>query len=269
MHIGEFNLSLFSNSEPSWVYFVVLCDVVMGIAFIFLIALLASSMSQRITLNAVEQENKLYAERAQFIAKNFEARADFLGQVQDALHERGIVVDIDVDNGILRLPEFLLFDSGSAELRSGGSTLLRLVSHQLGALLPCTTKHLKNLSCTKDFERLYIESIVIEGHTDNHPVIFSSYRDNWDLSMARAKRAYLELVAGAPHIGNVTNDRGQSLISFSSFADKRPIADNDTEVNRRKNRRIDLRFSLFNPEQAVPLNGSANISLPQPRLANN
>lgn len=75
--------------------------------------------------------------------------------------------------------------------------------------------------------------ISIEGHTDNTPVsAFSSYKDNWDLSGARALsvlRFFLEEQGLKPE-----------EFQYAGYADTRPAANNSTEAGKQKNRRVEI-----------------------------
>ncbi len=74
--------------------------------------------------------------------------------------------------------------------------------------------------------------IRLEGHTDSIPIKTSRFRSNWDLSAARGI-AMLELFAERFGV-----DRGRMAIS--GFADTAPVASNETDEGRRKNRRVDI-----------------------------
>ncbi|MBN9659392.1 MAG: flagellar motor protein MotB [Acidobacteria bacterium] len=78
----------------------------------------------------------------------------------------------------------------------------------------------------------YPNPIRLEGHTDSIPIKTSRFRSNWDLSAARGI-AMLELFA--EHYGV---DRGRMAIS--GFADTAPVASNETDEGRRRNRRVDI-----------------------------
>ena len=80
----------------------------------------------------------------------------------------------------------------------------------------------------------------VEGHTDDVPIHNSSYRSNWDLSTARAT----EVVNMLTSRYNFNPER----ISVAGYAQYRPVASNDTEEGRRKNRRIDLVIVSTSPE---------------------
>jgi chemotaxis protein MotB len=75
-------------------------------------------------------------------------------------------------------------------------------------------------------------SVTVEGHTDNVPVIKSSYTNNWALSQARAKAVTEQLVdkLGVP---------AEAIKETLGVAFYKPIAPNSGK-SREKNRRVDV-----------------------------
>ncbi len=72
----------------------------------------------------------------------------------------------------------------------------------------------------------------LEGHTDSVAIRTPRFRSNWELSAARSI-AILDILSerfGLPR------DR----LSIAGYADTAPIASNDTEEGRAKNRRVDI-----------------------------
>jgi len=182
------------------------------------------------------------------------ARTDILNKVQRALSAQGIQIEVDTKNGLLRLPETLLFDSGKADFRNGGDNALKVIARNLALFLNCYTQVSNDAGSSNTCEKITdgskqhaIDSVLIEGHTDALPISNSVFRDNWDLSVARAKNTYLELIKNEKSLENLENDRGQPLVSFSAYAGRRPISTNDSEAERRKNRRIDIRLIMAPP----------------------
>jgi len=78
--------------------------------------------------------------------------------------------------------------------------------------------------------------IVIGGHTDNVPIRTVKYRDNWDLSAARAVSVVRELVTGRKF--------DPARIEAQGFADTKPLAANDSPANRALNRRIEIEIQM-------------------------
>ncbi len=82
------------------------------------------------------------------------------------------------------------------------------------------------------FEKIPGSIILIEGHTDNRPVLTDKFANNQELSEARAKSVaeYLEREL------RIAPDR----ISIVGYGTSRPVASNDSWVTRAQNRRVDV-----------------------------
>jgi chemotaxis protein MotB len=110
--------------------------------------------------------------------------------------------------------EQLFFDSGRANLKDTGKSVLKKVGEAL-----------------KGYDDKVIR---IVGHTDNVPITKSLQKvfpSNWELSVARATTVvrYLQEVGLPP----------ERMIA-SGRAEYQPIADNDSADGRKKNRRIEI-----------------------------
>ncbi len=111
----------------------------------------------------------------------------------------------------IMLPAANLFPSGSAKLR-----------------LPA----LKALDRIAEILKLSNREIVIEGHTDDQNLVSGAMETNWELASLRATSVVRYLLKYHKIPG--------SQLSAASYADQRPLAPNDTEENRTKNRRIEI-----------------------------
>jgi chemotaxis protein MotB len=78
------------------------------------------------------------------------------------------------------------------------------------------------------------QQIVVQGYTDNEPIVGelkTKYATNLDLSTARANNVTEYLISkGVP--GNIISSQG--------FGEQRPVAPNDTPAGRAKNRRVEI-----------------------------
>jgi len=113
------------------------------------------------------------------------------------------------------LQEKLLFKSGSAVVDPKGIAALRTL-----ALV---------LNSTKDI------NVMIEGHTDNVPIKTMLFKDNWDLSTARATAI----------VRILTRDNGfdSQRITSSGRSEFRPLNSNDSPEGRAGNRRTEVILS--------------------------
>ena len=127
------------------------------------------------------------------------------------LREHHVDLRVTADGLVVSLREVGFFNSGEAVLLSQAEP---------------TLAHVASVLAARNFE------IRVEGHTDDVPIHNSTYRSNWDLSTARATEVVNMLVS--------KYDFNPQRISVAGYAQYRPIASNDTEEGRRKNRRIDL-----------------------------
>ncbi len=127
-----------------------------------------------------------------------------------------VTVDEAEDGFVIKLPATLLFKPGSATIENQDALLflkrVALIAQQLPNDLQMS----------------------IQGHTDNtNPAPSSPFKDNWELSSARAIAVLHELV-----LDGVKPVR----MSAAGFAQYQPIATNMTPTGREKNRRVEIHF---------------------------
>lgn len=121
---------------------------------------------------------------------------------------------------VLYFKEKVLFDRGQADLKPEAKKIFVV----LGPFLK---------SAPND--------IHIEGHTDNLPVKTERYPSNWELSTARASnvaRYFIEQEKLDP-----------KRVAASGYGEYRPIAPNDTEINRALNRRVEIILTRMGTKQ--------------------
>lgn len=190
------------------------------------------------------------AEVAEQLASRDTRRAELLRAVADDLAGREVPVALDAANGVLRLPESLLFESGDASLRPEGERALGDLAAALAAELPCYSAGDRagaDAACPAGAGPL-LEAVLIEGHTDEVPLRHGAYADNWQLSAARGVSMFKALTAAAPALEALRNTRGEALLGVAGYEARRPVATGGTPDARRLNRRIDLRFLVAAPD---------------------
>jgi chemotaxis protein MotB len=126
--------------------------------------------------------------------------------------ERGLVeVERQGSRIIIRIRERGSFPSGSAELIEPFTPVIRKIGEALG---------------------LTDGKVVIAGHTDDVPISTPRFRSNWELSAARAVTLLLRL----RELSNLEESR----VTVEGHADTRPLAPNDSVLNRARNRRVEV-----------------------------
>jgi chemotaxis protein MotB len=266
-------------------YLVSVSDLMVGLLFLFIIILMAFALNFRsaedaadATLEAlvverddlaverdlveaaraalVADRDRLLTERDRLagitellLARDAE-RAELLTRIKAAVAARGLEVEVDLESGILRLPESLLFASNEAELSEAGQAAIVVLGEVLAETLPCYAGTGNGAGCPAG-SRDVLEAVLIEGHTDDRPIRGGPFADNWALSAARARNTYRALVAAAPRLDALANASGATLLGLGGYAERRPVIDRATEEARRVNRRIDLRFLARGPDAAA------------------
>lgn len=168
-------------------------------------------------MTIADQEKKL--EELQYIVQSQKnVLSNLKNSIEDALrgyNSELLSVSIIGSSVYVSLSEKLLFNSGSDTIDSKGSEALKSLA--------------KVLNTRKDVQ------VMIEGHTDNIPIQTSKFKDNWDLSTARATSIVRLLTSDYgfdPH-RIIASGRGQ----FS------PLNSNETSEGRARNRRTEIILS--------------------------
>jgi chemotaxis protein MotB len=118
------------------------------------------------------------------------------------------------DDGLLiTIRDSVLFDTGKADVKAEYST----IADELSKLLVFDPPR----------------NIVITGHTDNVPIQTNEFDSNWDLSVMRAVNFMKEVVAGNEALDS-------KYFSVKGYGEFSPIAANDTDEGRAKNRRVEV-----------------------------
>jgi len=155
---------------------------------------------------------------------NFNQTKETVEKMDDV---QGVDIYVSERGLVISLSDSLFFPSGNAEIKASAQKSLLKV----GALL-------KN--------KFSDHPIRVEGHTDNQPIKSALYPSNWELSSARASSVVRFLLS---HFKFEEN-----RFAAVGYADGRPIAENNTEKGRGKNRRVEiivLRNKLARSESSI------------------
>lgn len=125
------------------------------------------------------------------------------GKIKVSVREGRMLVD---------LPSSVLFASGSADLQDAGKPTLAEVA-----------------SVLKQFPS---RQFLVAGHTDSMPIVKTvAFKDNWDLSAARALTVTKFLI-----------EKGlrPRTVAAAGYGEFDPVGNNKTEPGRQQNRRIEI-----------------------------
>ncbi|WP_346868435.1 MULTISPECIES: OmpA family protein [unclassified Clostridium] len=144
--------------------------------------------------------------------ENLEILEDVLTYIKENDLEKDVQIYEDEKGLNIQMKDSVLFDTGKAELRSDSKNVLDKVSDLIGKV---------------------DNKIIIEGHTDNVPINTPAMPNNWHLSSARAL-SVLDYFLDSKKILN------PQRFSAQGCGEYRPIAKNDTDEGRAKNRRVNI-----------------------------
>jgi len=170
----------------------------------------------RARATALQEELVRREEAEEAVRKEMqEAHDRLVAALRREIADKDVALDAANRRITVSIVDRVLFPSGQATLTAEGEPIVDRIGAVL-ALLP--DPH-----------------VVVVGHTDNVPIgpaLQSRFATNWELSTARATevvRRMIERSAIAP-------DR----LRATGRADTEPVASNDTEDGRRRNRRIEI-----------------------------
>ncbi|WP_196160357.1 OmpA family protein [Reinekea sp. G2M2-21] len=180
-------------------------------------------LAAREQLALKQAENETYTETIERLKTEMAAETEAMAQLENKLQDQlaklnqekeKLVTQLEDGTTAIKLPESILFASGSAELNSDGLNSLNVLADALQSF----PNHL----------------ISIQGHTDSRKISASTrlvYPTNWELSAARAASAVRELLKkGIP---------AQQLQAVG-YADTRPLVEETDAASRQQNRRIEV-----------------------------
>ena len=145
-------------------------------------------------------------------AARLKQKAADLEEILEEEVTKGLVeIETKENEIIIRIREKGSFPSGSADLRKTFSPVLKKIGEVLEGVEG---------------------SIIVAGHTDDVPISTSQYPSNWLLSAARSATVVHYLI----ELGYVKSER----IQLRAHAETQPVAPNDSDLDRAKNRRVEI-----------------------------
>lgn len=178
-------------------------------------------------------------------------RSEMLEQIRDALMRVGIHVEIDTEHGILHLTgQAVHFPMSKAILPPEEETKLNKIGQVLAEVVPCyVASPPPPASCSKAHPGK-LDSVLVEGHTDNMPYKNGPYHDNLNLSAQRALYTYDRMVLQRyPLLAELRNSDAFPVFSVSGYGASRPRHRYLGPTPDPANRRIDLRFIMTPPHE--------------------
>ena len=205
---------------PSSSMWIVPYGTLMTILMIFFLVLYAFSfvvsgvrfekIVQSLQKDVGGEMNREYMERVIKKVREREAAMEMDGLIDEKGLKKFANVKIDKEGIKVIFQSPVVFDLGRAELRLETISVLSEVA-----------KVIKDMP----------NQVVVEGHTDDKPIVSGEFRSNWELSAARAfsvVRYFIE------------QGVDPKRLSAIGYGEHRPLYPNDTVEHRAFNRRIEI-----------------------------
>lgn len=167
---------------------------------------LSALRQENASLQAQLREEKQERQRLQQVREENEKLQEQLSDIKETTSRR------EGRNVVLSLPEKILFERGEAELQDEAKSALDKLADIL-------VEHPDRI-------------VMVKGHTDTIPILGGRYSSNWELASSRAASV-------VEYLSQKSDIRPERLIA-AGYGEYHPVAPNDTEENRRLNRRVEI-----------------------------
>ena len=224
------------EENPYWMSF---SDIMAGLLVIFVLAAVALILE-------LEQKSVQWDETIAQIAKAENVRRDILQEIQEELRKKNIKVEISENQSVIPIPaDILSFEPRQHAIPE--DLEFRMRAREIGRVIYA--------AITRGDRVNYLDTIFVEGHSDKDAYYNPEIYGNWGLSTLRAISVwnFWNLEDGA-NVGldTLKNSDDKKLFSVSGYAETRPdastLSDPDSVQSKRKNRRIDIRFTIRRPD---------------------
>lgn len=240
MRLGKSKEVSVDEENPYWMSF---SDIMSALLVIFILA------SVILILQLMEIQKELQERQVQFeqelveLKKAEQVRRTILDEAVEALRERGIKVEVSENHTVLSIPNDLLgFDTGAYDIHAA----YQARALEIGKVI--------NEVISREDRVEFLDTIFIEGHTDNRPLQGFMGKGNWGLSTFRAISLWQfwgSALSPDEKLARLKNKDGKPLFSVSGYGETRPVlVDQQTEDDFKRNRRIDIRFTIRRPDSA-------------------
>lgn len=170
---------------------------------------------ERVSLTEkLEMSEKKSARQERELKEASQAHQDLVGNLRKEISDGSIKITRLKNSLSVEIVDKILFPSGSTQITPEGQNVLKKVSAVLSNIKE--------------------NDIRIEGHTDDVPIgpgLIDRFASNWELSTARATQVVRFLSRQSVSSENML---------AAGFSKYRPIASNETEEGKQRNRRIEI-----------------------------
>lgn len=225
------------EENPYWMSF---SDIMSGLLIIFILASVALIVQLMEVQEKLEAKQEAFSEQIKDLQHAEEVRRNILEEAAKELRNKGIEVTVSENDTVLSIPnEILGFGSGKYNI----GPQYEETASEIGLVLNDVIRRGDRLH--------YLDTIFVEGHTDDRAFSGFQGKGNWGLSAFRAIslwQHWSKKLDNNPQLDKLKNAHGKPLFSVSGYGATRPVIKNQsTELDYRQNRRINIRFTIRRP----------------------
>ncbi|QEY58926.1 OmpA family protein [Pseudomonas sp. C27(2019)] len=219
------------EENPYWMSF---SDIMSALLVVFILAAIA------LMVQLMETEGK-FDKKIEVLEAAEKIRKTILDEAAEELAKRGIQVVVSENDSVLRVPNDLLgFDTAAYDIQPE----YRRTAYSIGEVLHQVISHEDRLD--------YLDTVFVEGHTDNRLYNGLMGTGNWGLSTFRAISLWQYWSDALPAQGSLQamfNKDNKPLFSVSGYGETRPVTKKqETDEELSANRRIDIRITIRRPK---------------------
>lgn len=213
-------------------------DVMTGVLFVFILVVVVLAIQLMQAQKDFKAQTDDLSEQIANSSKAETIRKDMLDEIQDQLKSQGIEVVVAQNGSVISIPnDSLGFDRGSYEIKKQ----YEAKSLAIGKVIATAIEQHEGTE--------FLDTVFVEGHTDNADYKGLEGTGNWGLSTFRAISLWKLWEDDLPkdeQLAKMQGPDGQPLFSVSGYGETRPMNDNQsTDAGAAANRRIDIRFTIM------------------------
>lgn len=232
--------NMVDEENPYWMSF---SDVMSALLIIFILASVVLIVELMEIKDELAEQQQEFEKEVMELQRAEEVRRTILHESAELLQARGIRVTVSENDTVLSIPNDIL-GFGTAEFEVSAD--YQNTALEIGEVLSEVIRRESRVE--------HIDTIFVEGHTDNRPLRGFMGKGNWGLSSFRAIslwQLWSELLPEQSALADLQNKDGHPLFSVSGYGPTRPATERqDTEEELSQNRRIDIRFTIRRPSSA-------------------
>lgn len=242
------------DSEESGGYWISFSDLMAALLAVFILAVVVLAINignQQLALEEQQIESELlsnqyerqieeFDEQVSDLQSSEQIRATIVQEIQQELEAQGIEVFAAENHSVLSIPsEQLGFDASDYAISPSFEPTATAIGSAVSRAIQRENR----------FEHL--DTVFVEGHTDNVAFDGLEGTGNWGLSTFRAISLWThweEELPAEEQLTELESASGNQLFSVSGYAETRPTTEEQRDATQRAaNRRIDIRFTIMRP----------------------